>query len=257
MSGLCECPAARKGLGFTFPPPACPTVRALVHGREGALTGWRVSFVAGLLSAGAAAVALGSGASGEAGDAVRPIALLIAGALVGFGTSLGNGCTSGHGVCGLARFSPRSLVAVGSFMASGMATAVAVGAVPALRALVFDTAGHAAVAPSWGTTAAQSLAAAGAVVAAGWALFHLGLPPTRPLPAPEAPPATNAAAVPAAPAASGSPWARHAVSFAAGGLFGAGLLLSGMASPAKVLGFLNPFAPAGVSRGAGGRAAHG
>jgi uncharacterized membrane protein YedE/YeeE len=46
----------------------------------------------------------------------------IAGVLVGFGTALGNGCTSGHGVCGLGRFSGRSLVAVLAFMATGIAT---------------------------------------------------------------------------------------------------------------------------------------
>ena len=48
--------------------------------------------------------------------------LLAAGFLVGFGTRMGNGCTSGHGVCGLGRFSKRSLAAVLTFMATGMAT---------------------------------------------------------------------------------------------------------------------------------------
>jgi len=49
--------------------------------------------------------------------------LLIAGGLlVGFGTRLGNGCTSGHGVCGLARLSPRSLAATAAFMGAGIAT---------------------------------------------------------------------------------------------------------------------------------------
>ncbi len=48
--------------------------------------------------------------------------LIIAGLLVGFGTRLGNGCTSGHGVCGVARLSPRSIVATATFMASAAAT---------------------------------------------------------------------------------------------------------------------------------------
>ena len=48
--------------------------------------------------------------------------LLLAGLLVGFGTRLGSGCTSGHGVCGLARRSPRSLVATATFIACGMLT---------------------------------------------------------------------------------------------------------------------------------------
>ena len=48
--------------------------------------------------------------------------LIIAGLLVGFGTRLGSGCTSGHGVCGLSRFSRRSAIATALFMASGFAT---------------------------------------------------------------------------------------------------------------------------------------
>ena len=50
-----------------------------------------------------------------------------AGLLVGFGTRLGSGCTSGHGVCGLSRLSPRSLVATITFMATGFATATLLG----------------------------------------------------------------------------------------------------------------------------------
>lgn len=49
-------------------------------------------------------------------------ALVLAGLLVGVGTSYGSGCTSGHGVCGLSRLSPRSLVATGAFMAAGFVT---------------------------------------------------------------------------------------------------------------------------------------
>ena len=48
--------------------------------------------------------------------------LVVGGLLVGYGTRLGSGCTSGHGVCGLSRLSPRSMVATGMFMASGFAT---------------------------------------------------------------------------------------------------------------------------------------
>lgn len=53
---------------------------------------------------------------------IGPIAAIAAGLLVGVGTRLGGGCTSGHGICGLARFSTRSIVAVAVFMAFGMAT---------------------------------------------------------------------------------------------------------------------------------------
>lgn len=50
------------------------------------------------------------------------LALLVAGLLVGVGTRYGSGCTSGHGVCGISRLSPRSLVATAAFMAAGFAT---------------------------------------------------------------------------------------------------------------------------------------
>lgn len=61
---------------------------------------------------------------------------LLSGALVGFGTSMGSGCTSGHGVCGLPRLSPRSWIAVATFMTTGVLTAMAVGSTPALTTLV-------------------------------------------------------------------------------------------------------------------------
>lgn len=51
-----------------------------------------------------------------------PIPLIIGGLLVGFGTRLGSGCTSGHGVCGMSRLSRRSVIATAMFMASGFAT---------------------------------------------------------------------------------------------------------------------------------------
>ncbi len=51
-----------------------------------------------------------------------PVAMIIGGLLVGFGTRMGSGCTSGHGVCGLGRLSPRSLVAVVTFLSTGILT---------------------------------------------------------------------------------------------------------------------------------------
>lgn len=53
---------------------------------------------------------------------VGPVGLVVAGLLVGVGVRMGNGCTSGHGVCGLSRLSPRSLVNVLAFMGAGFAT---------------------------------------------------------------------------------------------------------------------------------------
>ena len=84
-------------------------------------TAWRAAFLAGLL---AAPLLLGVAAGYSAPvPALESVDLLaIAGLLVGFGTRLGSGCTSGHGVCGIARLSPRSLVATGIFMAVAAAT---------------------------------------------------------------------------------------------------------------------------------------
>ncbi len=57
-----------------------------------------------------------------------PVTLIVAGLIVGFGTRLGSGCTSGHGVCGMSRLSQRSLVAVATFMVTGFATVAAMNA---------------------------------------------------------------------------------------------------------------------------------
>ncbi|MEN9329303.1 MAG: hypothetical protein RLZZ484_491 [Pseudomonadota bacterium] len=84
--------------------------------------GWRVAFMLGMLAAPATLswVAPPDLLSAPRIDASYAL-VVIAGLLVGFGTRLGSGCTSGHGVCGLSRLSPRSLVATGSFMAAGFA----------------------------------------------------------------------------------------------------------------------------------------
>lgn len=80
---------------------------------------WRIAFLLGLMGAGALAMH----ALGQQPVAVAPTwQVVVAGLLVGYGTRLGSGCTSGHGVCGLARFSLRSAAAVAAFMAAGMLT---------------------------------------------------------------------------------------------------------------------------------------
>jgi uncharacterized protein len=81
---------------------------------------WRLSFVAGLFAAALLMSLLGRNPVPriDAGFGM----LLTAGLLVGLGTSYGSGCTSGHGVCGISRLSPRSMVATGAFMLAGVAT---------------------------------------------------------------------------------------------------------------------------------------
>ena len=81
---------------------------------------WRVAFVAGLLVA-PVAVRLAATMPVLQIDAGWP-ALVVAGLLVGIGTRYGSGCTSGHGVCGLSRLSPRSLAATIAFVGAGFVT---------------------------------------------------------------------------------------------------------------------------------------
>jgi uncharacterized membrane protein YedE/YeeE len=88
--------------------------------------GWRVAFVLGLTLAGVVGAVLAPGAV-SVGIERSPWMLVVAGLLVGVGTRLGNGCTSGHGVCGLSRLSPRSLASVVTFMTVGAVVAVTVG----------------------------------------------------------------------------------------------------------------------------------
>lgn len=82
---------------------------------------WRAMFLAGLVVAAGLYMAFVPGAPLPRTDYPRA-GLVVAGLLVGFGTRMGNGCTSGHGVCGLGRLSLRSLVAVLTFMATAIAT---------------------------------------------------------------------------------------------------------------------------------------
>ena len=111
----------------------------LAHGRIAGISGivggllssatadraWRYAFVAGLVVAGILAAAV---APASVGAPVRsPLVVAVAGLLVGFGTRLGGGCTSGHGVCGLSRLSMRSLVAVATFMTTGALAAMLAG----------------------------------------------------------------------------------------------------------------------------------
>lgn len=84
---------------------------------------WRVTFVLGMLAAPLAYAAF-AGLPEPRIDGGYPL-LVAAGLLVGLGTRYGAGCTSGHGVCGVARLSPRSLVATLAFMAAGFATVFA------------------------------------------------------------------------------------------------------------------------------------
>jgi uncharacterized membrane protein YedE/YeeE len=82
-------------------------------------SGWRLSFLAGLI---APAIVLNIAGGAKPLFLTGTAGLIAAGLLVGFGTRLGAGCTSGHGVCGISRLSPRSIASTLVFMLAGFAT---------------------------------------------------------------------------------------------------------------------------------------
>ena len=82
---------------------------------------WRLAFMAGLVL-GPVLLRVAGWQAPDTSSATSSAGLIAAGLLVGFGTRLGSGCTSGHGVCGISRFSPRSILATCTFMVAGMLT---------------------------------------------------------------------------------------------------------------------------------------
>lgn len=106
------------------------TARATGIADSGAPRNVALAFIVGL-PLGALLVAMAMGGV-ETRFPVSSWQLVLAGLLVGFGTRLGSGCTSGHGVCGMSRLSRRSLVATAIFMASGFATVAAMRALGVL-----------------------------------------------------------------------------------------------------------------------------
>ena len=131
--------AAIRGLGGGALIGLAAAVVLVVHGRIAGISGilggaldrgdgrrFRLGFLAGLVVTGAIAAVIAPSAFGPAVRGLPGLAL--AGLLVGVGTTLGNGCTSGHGVCGISRLSPRSLVAVATFLLTAAITVALVGA---------------------------------------------------------------------------------------------------------------------------------
>lgn len=93
----------------------------LLHFRPGD-TAWRVIFLLGLL-AGGALLALMFPSSLDIDVEFSAPVIMLAGLMVGIGSRMGSGCTSGHGICGIGRLSPRSIAAVAVFMSTGILTA--------------------------------------------------------------------------------------------------------------------------------------
>lgn len=220
---------------------------------RGDVTRWRLAFLAGLLAAGAVLRAAAPAAAPVFGAPLHVSwgVAALGGVLTGFGTRLASGCTSGHGVIGLARLSPRSLAAVAVFMATAAVTAVlARGASLAPT----PVSGGGDGADGWASdTRSYVLPLLGALAVAG--TLHgaahgrksaAPLEDTLPSPRPGADSDDDDAAAAAAAAASWATFAAaQSVSFSAALVFGLGLGVSGMCDPRKVLRFLDPGAEGG------------
>jgi uncharacterized membrane protein YedE/YeeE len=96
-------------------------VGGLLPPKPAADRSWRLAFIAGLIGA-PIILRLLTGDDRIGAPTAGTAMLIAAGLLVGIGTALGGGCTSGHGICGISRLSPRSILAVGVFMASAIVT---------------------------------------------------------------------------------------------------------------------------------------
>jgi len=105
-------------------------IGSLITARPRGDSAWRLTFLLGLVSGPILLMLLGGGLANVAGAPGEVIGapaggvavMLVAGLLVGVGTGIGSGCTSGHGVCGLSRLSPRSLVATLTFLVAAIIT---------------------------------------------------------------------------------------------------------------------------------------
>jgi uncharacterized protein len=177
---------------------------------------WKIVFLSTFLTT--ASVLLGPHPSeasiASSGRALSTLGLSLAGLLVGFGTNLGNGCTSGHGICGLARLSKRSMAAVMTFMATGIATSTLLETYSDgfLYATVTRAASGRDGSNTYHTSLGLYLGAALALVSVlAPMLFHK----------------KNA-----------TKWAKVPAAAVSGGLFAAGLRISQMVVQSKVLGFL-------------------
>ena len=188
---------------------------------------WNFSYIAGLCSAGALLSIYRPESFGDE-SALSTGTLLVAGLITGFGTRLGGGCTSGHGLCGLSRRSPRSLAAVLTFMTAGAVTAY-VSRLPEVAAIL--------KAPTAETIVPIVPGVAAAIGGLYVMLNFSSL--TKKIGAILSPPPKTADSHDIADSH------MHLASFLSSLLFGLGLGVSGMCNPDRVTGFLDFSGPNG------------
>jgi uncharacterized membrane protein YedE/YeeE len=207
---------------------------------------WSWSYIAGLLTSGYAMVAVQPelfGTASSAAASLSPIGVATAGILTGFGTRLGSGCTSGHGICGLPRRSLRSLTAVMTFMATGATTAYLTRVYrDGNLSILFSVEGASKIIPGWAASHDLAIMARPLVFVLGGAFIaHRMISVKR----------KNGAladeTLQSAPDIIHSEPSikEHFLTFSAGALFALGLTLSGMTDPDRVKNFLDFSGPNG------------
>ena len=224
----------------------------------GDVRGSDAAFLAGLLFAGAMHTAISGGVAAMPHEPMVPLAqVALAGFLVGVGSSLGNGCTSGHGICGNARLSPRSMAYTCVFMLFGFGAATLAGTnaalgiaeASALRNVAYPAAASVA---HWAALAAAAVAAFAALgfLASGsrgsstartlaGKTGNAGLEPLLVSESDSVGATTNAQNVQRRLPSARQKKLDVVSDFVIGAIFGAGLVVSGMIHPAKVSGFLS------------------
>jgi len=224
----------------------------------GDVRGSDAAFLAGLLFAGAMHTAISGGVAAMPHEPMVPLAqVALAGFLVGVGSSLGNGCTSGHGICGNARLSPRSMAYTCVFMLFGFGAATLAGTnaalgiaeASALRNVAYPAAASVA---HWAALAAAAVAAFAALgfLASGsrgsstartlaGKTGNAGLEPLLVSESDSVGATTNAQNVQQRLPSARQKKLDVVSDFVIGAIFGAGLVVSGMIHPAKVSGFLS------------------
>jgi len=206
---------------------------------------WTWSYIAGLLASGYTLVLLepeSFGTKNSPAAILSPLGVAIAGVLTGFGTRLGSGCTSGHGICGLPRRSLRSLTAVLTFMTTGAITAYITRVHRSTLAALFSAEGVSKIVPGFANASDFSSAIRPLLYIVGGAFVAHKMIATK-----------NALTVLNTPDLRSAPKeayneptiSSHLGHFGAGALFGVGLGVSGMTDPARVQGFLDFSGPGG------------
>lgn len=206
---------------------------------------WTWSYIAGLLTSGYSLVLLqpeSFGSTDSPAAVLSPLGVALAGVLTGFGTRLGSGCTSGHGICGLPRRSLRSLTAVCSFMATGAMTAYITRVYRGSLSALFSAEGVSELVPGFANAADLSAAIRPVLYILGGAFVAFKMIATKNSLA-----VIKSAELRSAPkeAYNEPTISSHVGHFGAGALFGVGLGVSGMTDPSRVQGFLDFTSPTG------------